>query len=79
MKTIMLRNNSAKPLRIMIEPWVECYDIPADSQVELLCNLKDGEVDFEINFEDDNFLGIWAPDGTTVLLDGAVMQKLTDI
>lgn len=79
MKTIILRNNAAKPLRIMIEPWVECYDIPASSQVDLLCNLKEGEIDFEINFEDDNILGIWAPDGTKVLLDGVVMQKLTDI
>lgn len=63
----------------MIEPWVECYDIPAGSQVDLQCNLREGEIDFEINFEDDNILGIWAPDKTIVLLDGAVMQKLADI
>lgn len=63
----------------MIEPWAENYDIPAGSQVDLLCNLKEGEIDFEINFEDENFLGIWAPDGTTVLLDGLVMEKLTNI
>ena len=79
MKTIILRNNSAKPLRIMIEPWVEGYDIPAGSQVDLLCDLKDGDIDLEINFENENFLGIWAPDGTAVLLDGQVMKKLTDI
>jgi hypothetical protein len=78
MKTIVLRNNTANPLRIMIEPWVERYDIAAGSQVELLCDLKDGEIDFEINFEEDNFLGIWAPDGTKVLLDGVVMKKLSD-
>lgn len=79
MKTIILRNNSAKQLRLMIEPWVECYDIPAGSQVDLLCNMKEGEIDFEINFEDGNILAVWAPDGTSVWLDGVVMEKLTDI
>jgi hypothetical protein len=63
----------------MIEPWAECYDIPKGAQVEILSDLKEGEIDFEVNFEDENFLGIWAPDGTTVLIDGIVMQKLIDI
>lgn len=78
MKTIILRNNSTNVLRIMIEPWVEYYDIPAGSQVDLICDLKEGEIDFEINVEKDNFLAIWAPAETKVLHDGVVMEKLAN-
>jgi len=60
----------------MLEPWAEAYDIPVGKEARLHCDLKEGEIDFEINVEKDNFLALWVPSGTTILLDGQPMVRL---
>jgi hypothetical protein len=76
MKTIVLRNNSDSALRITLEPWAESYDIASGVEVDLSCDLKEGEIDFEINFGNDDFLALWVPHGTRVLLEGQPLNKL---
>lgn len=76
MKTIMLRNNSGQTLRIMLEPWAEVYDVPVEKEVKIQCELKEDEIDFEIDVERDNFLGLWVPDGTKVSIDGQAMKRV---
>ena len=65
-------------LRVMIEPWAYSYDVPPGAQVDVVAQLRDGEIDFEINFESDNFIGIWAPEDTKMMIEGVAMDVVSD-
>jgi hypothetical protein len=76
MKTIIFRNNRETTVRVTLEPWAELYDVPAQTEICLHCELKEGEIDFEIDIEESNMIGLWVPFGTRLFVDGQALDKL---
>lgn len=59
-----------------MEPWAEIYDIPAGASVSVACSLVEGKIDFEVDYGKDNFLGLWVPSGTTLMIDGVPVPRV---
>ncbi len=67
-REIWVENTGQSELRIMLEPWCDIYDIPVGHHAKLVGQFEDELDEFVVQYDPDNYLGIYCPYETKVTI-----------
>jgi hypothetical protein len=65
-KRIVVRNASKLELGVMLEPWTDREDIEPEGEIVISGDFSDSELVIDIG--DDNFVSVWSPPGSSIVV-----------
>lgn len=63
-------NQEDRPIEVMIEPSLKRYSIPEKCAFQLEISSVEGLSEFKVDYYADEFLSIWAPVESRILVSG---------
>ena len=75
MKQIKIRNHSSDVMPIVLEPWGEIFEVPAQSVIEIISDQENDEDSLEIDYEKAAIIvNAWS-ESMTVKINGETLKS----
>ena len=66
---LWIENKHAEPMRLMLEPWLNIFDIEPGKFAKVVALVENSLDDMQIEYHADAFVSVWCPPNTVVSLE----------